>query len=106
MLPFYTPFGFLVFSGGIKWEHWPENGLTDLTRFNAESHDSMHGYFVRLLKAWQIASINQFHYVILVVENDDEENDICQGIFISLYKMKKIYITTKKSLQNITRYFM
>ena len=30
MFPFYTPwkhqktFGFLVFSGGIKWEHWPE----------------------------------------------------------------------------------
>ena len=32
MLPFYTPRkhqktkGFLVFSGGIKWEHWPEMG--------------------------------------------------------------------------------
>ena len=30
MFPFYTPwkhpktFGFLLFSGGIKWEHWPE----------------------------------------------------------------------------------
>ena len=30
MFPFYTPWehqktkGFLVFSGGIKWEHWPE----------------------------------------------------------------------------------
>ena len=32
MFPFYTPwkhrktFGFLVFSGGIKCEHWPEKG--------------------------------------------------------------------------------
>ena len=32
MFPFYTPwkhqktFGFLVFSWGIKWEHWPEMG--------------------------------------------------------------------------------
>ena len=32
MFPFYTPrkrqgtFDFLVFSGGIKWEHWPEMG--------------------------------------------------------------------------------
>ena len=25
MFPFYT-FGFLVFSRGIKWEHWPEMG--------------------------------------------------------------------------------
>ena len=26
--PLKTPktFGFLVFSGGIKWEHWPEMG--------------------------------------------------------------------------------
>ena len=30
MFPFYTPLknqktkGFLVFSGGIKWEHWPQ----------------------------------------------------------------------------------
>ena len=35
MFPFYTPwkyqktFGFLVFSGGIKWEHWPEMGSFD-----------------------------------------------------------------------------
>ena len=32
MLPFYTPWkqqkkkGFLVFPGGIKWEHWSESG--------------------------------------------------------------------------------
>ena len=34
MFPFYPPlkhqktFDFLVFSGGIKWEHWPEMGQT------------------------------------------------------------------------------
>ena len=32
MFPFYTPrhqgiIGFLVFSGDVKWEHWPEMGL-------------------------------------------------------------------------------
>ena len=33
MFPFYTPWkhqktkGFLLFSGGIKWDHWPEIGL-------------------------------------------------------------------------------
>ena len=32
MFPFYTPwkhqktFDFLVFSGGIRWEHWPNIG--------------------------------------------------------------------------------
>ena len=41
MLPFYTTSGFLVLSGGIKWEHWLEmgwkntmwgNDLSQLTR--------------------------------------------------------------------------
>ena len=26
MFPFYTPENTLVFSGGIKWEHWSEIG--------------------------------------------------------------------------------
>ena len=39
MLPFYTlrkhqkTFGFLLFSGVIKWEHWPEIGYANIENF-------------------------------------------------------------------------
>ena len=30
MFPFYSFFGFLVFSGSIKWKQWSEMGLENL----------------------------------------------------------------------------
>ena len=41
MFPFYTlwkhqkTFGFLVFSGGIKWEHLPEMGLKSIEKWKS-----------------------------------------------------------------------
>ena len=41
MLPFYIPWkhtkktrSFLVFSGGAKWEHWPEMGEGHISKFS------------------------------------------------------------------------
>ena len=45
----YPPtFGFLVFSGGIKWEHWPEIGLkySLYAALLDKADPSNEGYFV------------------------------------------------------------
>ena len=39
MLPFYT-IGFLVFSGGIKWGHWPEMSKEELGCLKDENYPS------------------------------------------------------------------
>ena len=74
-----------------------------------ESHDSMHRYFIRLLKAWQIALINEFHCVIFIPKDDDEENNLSRYIYFTwkneanLFYYKKSYYSIKN---NILRYFV
>lgn len=75
-----------------------ESIWTDLIRFNAESHDSMHGYFIRLLKAWQIAAlINQFYCVIFIPKDDDEEN-MSRYIYFTWKNEANLFYYEKKLL--------
>ena len=61
MFPFYNPWkqkkinDILVFSGGVKWEHWPEMGK-GIIRF---MQYGLHQYY-RLTSLWQWTGTSQF----------------------------------------------